>query len=69
MPSVIFGVTGLLAGVVALLLPETRDTEMVENISTIELRGKTEKEQEQVMMKVLRRLSQPHMNMEHKNSA
>ena len=69
MPSVIFGVTGLLAGVIALFLPETRDVEMFENISAIELHGKTEKEQDQVMMKVLRRLSQPHMNMEPRNSS
>ena len=36
LPTVVFAIAALLAGLVALLLPETKDVELVEHIGKIE---------------------------------
>lgn len=61
MPTIIFGVTGVLAGIATLFLPETKDTELLENINAIEKHAKDAEGNDQVMTKIVRRFSQPHI--------
>jgi len=61
LPSIIFGVTGILSGVVTLFLPETKDSELMDNIQGVEKQGKTEEGTAQII-KIARRLSHPNID-------
>jgi hypothetical protein len=61
MPSLIFGITGLLAGLLTLFLPETKDAEMLENFKAVEIHAKEAEGNDQVMTKIVRRFSHPHI--------